>query len=112
MKPSATALAQRDSIMKAIYLASWTDPSPEAETANVAWLREFYKEMYAHSGGVPVPDEVSDGAYINYPDIDLADPEWNTSGVPWHAAYGSATGGPTTAFSRNMDLWRREFRPS
>jgi hypothetical protein len=85
--PSATALAQRDSVLKAIFLASWADPSPEAAQANIGWLREFYKEMYAHTGGVPVPDEVSDGAYINYPDIDLADPQWNTSGVPWHTLY-------------------------
>jgi hypothetical protein len=85
--PSATALAQRDSILKAIYLTSWDDPSTEAEQANMAWLRNFYKEMYTHTGGVPVPDEVSDGAYINYPDIDLADPQWNTSGVPWHELY-------------------------
>jgi FAD/FMN-containing dehydrogenase len=24
---------------------------------------------------------------INHPDVDLADPEWNTSGVPWHTLY-------------------------
>jgi aclacinomycin oxidase len=24
---------------------------------------------------------------INHPDVDLADPDWNTSGVPWHALY-------------------------
>ena len=34
------------------------------------------------------------------------------SGVPWHTAYSSATGGPTTAFSRNMDLWRGGLRAS
>jgi hypothetical protein len=85
--PSATALAQRDSILKAIYLVSWADPSPESAEANIGWLREFYREMYIHTGGVPLPDEVSDGAYINYPDIDLADPQWNTSGVPWYTLY-------------------------
>jgi Berberine and berberine like. len=36
---------------------------------------------------VPVPDEVNDGSYIGYPDVDLADPAWNTSEVPWHALY-------------------------
>jgi aclacinomycin oxidase len=25
--------------------------------------------------------------YGNHPDVDLADPEWNTSGVPWHTLY-------------------------
>ena len=36
---------------------------------------------------MPVPGEVCDGAMINHPDVDLADPEWNTSGVPWHTLY-------------------------
>ena len=27
------------------------------------------------------------GAFINHPDVDLADPEWNTSGVAWHTLY-------------------------
>jgi len=33
---------------------------------------------------------VEPGAFINHPDVDLADPEWNTSGVPWHTPYPSA----------------------
>ena len=53
----------------------------------MAWLRQFYRELFADTGGVPVPGEVSNGAFINHPDIDLADPEWNTSGVPWHTMY-------------------------
>ena len=24
---------------------------------------------------------------INHADVDLADPEWNRSGVPWHTLY-------------------------
>jgi aclacinomycin oxidase len=36
---------------------------------------------------VPVPNEYNDGSYINYPDADLADPAWNTSGVPWTTLY-------------------------
>ena len=36
---------------------------------------------------MPAPGELCDGAMINHPDVDLADPEWNTSGVPWHALY-------------------------
>jgi FAD/FMN-containing dehydrogenase len=34
-----------------------------------------------------VPGEVVDGCYVNYPDADLSDPMWNTSGVPWHGLY-------------------------
>jgi aclacinomycin oxidase len=32
-------------------------------------------------------ERLADGAMINHPDTDLADPEWNTSGVPWHELY-------------------------
>lgn len=83
--PQATAVAQRDSIMKAVYHATWADESDDA--GNLAWVRELYRDVYRDTGGVPVPGEVSDGSYINYPDVDLADPAWNTSGTPWHTLY-------------------------
>ncbi|UQA94560.1 FAD-binding oxidoreductase [Streptomyces halobius] len=83
--PEATAVAQRDAVMKVIFLTTWTEESDDA--AQLAWIRDFYRDVYADTGGVPVPGEVSDGSYINYPDTDLADPEWNTSGVPWHTLY-------------------------
>ncbi|MEV2218185.1 FAD-binding protein [Streptomyces sp. NPDC050997] len=83
--PAATALAQRDSILKAVYTATWTDPAHDDESLD--WLRRFYRDVYADTGGVPVPGEINDGTYINYPDTDLADPRWNTSGVPWHDLY-------------------------
>jgi hypothetical protein len=83
--PTATALVQRDSILKAAYTATWS--RPEDDAANLAWIRRFYRDVYAETGGVPVPDDVNDGSYINYPDTDLADPDWNTSGVPWHHLY-------------------------
>jgi aclacinomycin oxidase len=34
-----------------------------------------------------VPGASCDGALINHPDADMADPAWNASGVPWHALY-------------------------
>ncbi|MER5262108.1 FAD-binding protein [Actinosynnema sp. NPDC002837] len=83
--PDATAVPQRDSIMKAVYIATWTDP--DRERASMDWIRRWYREMYQDTGGVPVPNGVNDGSYVNYPDIDTADPTWNTSGVPWHALY-------------------------
>ncbi|RLU99136.1 FAD-linked oxidase [Streptomyces griseocarneus] len=86
VRPDATAVAQRDSIMKAVFQTIWDDESDD--DANIAWIRAFYRDVYADTGGVPLPDDaVSDGSYINYPDRDLADPQWNTSGVPWHALY-------------------------
>ena len=85
MAPDATACAQRDSILTTSVTAGWEDP--EDEDITLAWVRRFYRDLFADSGGVPIPAEVSSGASINHPDIDLADPEWNTSGVPWHTMY-------------------------
>ncbi|WP_316527829.1 FAD-binding oxidoreductase [Kitasatospora brasiliensis] len=83
--PGATAVAQRDSAYKLLYQAFWTDPEDDA--ANVARVRELYRDVYADTGGVPVPGPRSDGAYVNYPDADLGDPAHNTSGVPWSTLY-------------------------
>ncbi|MEW2292746.1 FAD-binding protein [Streptomyces sp. NPDC006743] len=83
--PDATALAQRDSMLKANFLTYWTDPAEDDR--HVAWLRALYRDFYAATGGVPLPDGDADGSYINYPDPDLTDPRWNTSGVPWQTLY-------------------------
>lgn len=83
--PDATASAQRDAILTTACTTGWLDPNDEAR--NLAWLRAFYRDLFAETGGVPVPGEVCDGAFINHPDVDLADPEWNRSGVPWHTLY-------------------------
>jgi hypothetical protein len=66
--------------MLLLYLTGWTNPAEDDR--HVGWLREFYRDMYADTSGVPTA-----GAYINYPDVDLADPEWNPSDRPWHALY-------------------------
>jgi aclacinomycin oxidase len=81
----ATASAQRDSILDIACNTGWLDPREEAK--NLLWARAFYRELFAETGGVPVPGEAYDGAFINHPDIDLADPALNTSGVPWHTLY-------------------------
>jgi aclacinomycin oxidase len=84
----ATASAQRDSILDLACTTGWQDPGDEAK--NLAWVRAFYRDLFAESGGVPVPGGACGGAFINHPDPDLADPAWNTSGVPWHALYYQA----------------------
>ncbi|MEU7580463.1 FAD-binding oxidoreductase [Streptomyces sp. NPDC041068] len=81
----ATAVAQRDSVMKLQYLAFWQDASEDDK--HLAWVREFYRDVYAATGGVPAPGRVTDGCFVNYADIDLSDPDHNTSGVPWHTLY-------------------------
>jgi FAD/FMN-containing dehydrogenase len=83
--PDATASVQRDSILDLACTTGWLDPREEAQ--NLAWVRAFYRDLFAETGGVPVPGEACDGCFINHPDPDLADPAWNTSGVPWHALY-------------------------
>jgi aclacinomycin oxidase len=83
--PDATAAAQRGAILDMACTTGWLDPREEA--ANLAWVRAFYRDLFADTGGVPVPGEAYDGAFINHPDTDLADPGLNTSGVPWPTLY-------------------------
>lgn len=79
---TATATAHRDAIIKLTYVSGWNNPAKDA--AYDTWLRELYQDVYADTGGVP---DARDGAYINYPDKDLADPAINQSGVPWYTLY-------------------------
>jgi aclacinomycin oxidase len=83
--PDATAYPHRDSAISTSYSSGWAKPEDEARS--LSWLRNFYRELFAETGGVPVPGEIANGATINHPDVDLADPEWNTSGVPWNTLY-------------------------
>jgi hypothetical protein len=83
--PAATATVQRDVVAKMVLTATWDDAAGDAD--NIAWARDFYSKLYAETGGVPVPNETNAGSYINYPDVDLADPEINKSGVPWSQLY-------------------------
>jgi FAD/FMN-containing dehydrogenase len=81
----ATASAERRSIFTTSCSTGWG--RPEDEGRSLAWVRPFYRDLFADAGGVPVPGEIYGGAMINHPDVDLADPEWNTSGIPWHTIY-------------------------
>jgi hypothetical protein len=81
----ATAAAQRDVVAKMVLSASWEAATDDAK--HIAWARKVYADIYRDTGGVPVPNEINAGSYINYPDVDLADPAYNTSGVPWHDLY-------------------------
>src|SRR5690349_13676800 len=86
--PDATASAHRGAILDIACNTGWIDPADEAK--NMTWVRAFYHDLFADSGGVPVPGDAYDGSLINHPDTDLADPSLNTSGVPWHAVYYQA----------------------
>jgi aclacinomycin oxidase len=83
--PGATASAQRGSILDLACSTGWLDQSEEEQ--NLQWARVFYRELFSDTGGVPVPGERYDGAFINHPDTDLANRALNRSGVPWPTLY-------------------------
>ncbi|MEX2983601.1 FAD-binding oxidoreductase [Streptomyces sp. C36] len=83
--PDATAVAQRDSVIKFQCGVLWTDAAEDAR--QLEWVRGLYREMFSATGGVPVPNEQTDGLFINYADVDARDPELNTSSVPWSTLY-------------------------
>ncbi len=77
--------SNRGSILDTACSAGWLEQHDEAK--NLKWARDFYRELFADTGGVPVPGDAYDGALINHPDVDLTDPALNTSGVPWSTIY-------------------------
>ncbi|MCF3144036.1 FAD-dependent oxidoreductase [Streptomyces platensis] len=110
----ATAVHQRSSVLKLQYQTYWSwdqdanhdgvtdyldaEIDPEIAAPHLRWIREFYRDVYQDTGGVPIlaptdapaggqPEPVTDGCYINYPDTDLDDPEWNRSGESSHRLY-------------------------
>ncbi|QJT03079.1 hypothetical protein G9272_24635 [Streptomyces asoensis] len=83
--PDATAFPHREAAYKAAWSIWWTDPAAEADS--LRWMREFYHGVHAATGGVPVIDDVTDGCYVYYPDIDLREPKCTTSDVPWYELY-------------------------
>jgi FAD/FMN-containing dehydrogenase len=85
VRPDATATSHRSAIIDMACSAGWGDPGQEAPT--LAWVRSLYRDLFADTGGVPVPGPSTDGVLINHPDSDLANPEWNTSGTAWPAFY-------------------------
>ena len=86
--PDATASPHRHAIFDLACTSGWLDPKDEAR--NLAWVRTFYRDLLADTGGAPVPGEAYDGTMINHPDVDLAHPAWNSSGVPWYTLYYQA----------------------
>ncbi|WP_309113196.1 FAD-binding protein [Saccharothrix sp.] len=83
--PDDTASVHRGAAFKMLYSAYWTDPAEDDK--HIGWARDVYSEVYVETGGVPVPNDVTDGCYVNYADIDLNDPSLNKSDVPWHDLY-------------------------
>ena len=81
----ATPVPQRSSILKLQYQTYWINASRPGEgdrepwraqaEAHLAWINDFYRDVYAEYGGTPDPARDStgtvDGCYYNYPDTVL-----------------------------------------
>ena len=61
--------------------------NPEEDEKHLTWNRTLYRDVFAATGGVPVPNDRTGGCYINWPDPELLEEEWNQSGVPWSELY-------------------------
>ncbi|MGA4843989.1 FAD-binding protein [Streptomyces sp. G45] len=101
LPPEATAMPHRDSVLMLSCLASWVRPGQRS--AYLAWIRACYHDLFADTGGVPVPGGTADGAFVNYPDTDLADPRWNISGTPWETLYYGANHARLSAVKARWD---------
>ncbi|HEV8082066.1 MAG TPA: BBE domain-containing protein [Chitinophagaceae bacterium] len=85
MASDVTASFQRNAILTTACVAGWLNP--EEESKYLEWVRNCYKDVFNKTGGVPVPNMQLGGCIIAHPDNDLANPEFNKSGVPWHTLY-------------------------
>ena len=75
--PKDTALAQRSYKVKLQFQNHWADE--KKDEFHLGWIRDFYhKDMYGKYGGIPDPsapggEQMFEGCYYNYPDVDLND---------------------------------------
>ena len=83
--PHVTASIQRSAILTTAVVSGWINNAEENKYLN--WARNCYRDLYIHSGGVPVPGKNTGGCMIAHPDNDLADTHWNQSGLPWYTFY-------------------------
>jgi hypothetical protein len=82
---SDTALFQRSSTFLAFFQNHWEDAAED--DLHLGWLRHLYQTTFADTGGYPVPSDRYQGCSINVPDLDITDPTFNQSGVPWYTFY-------------------------
>jgi FAD binding domain/Berberine and berberine like len=75
----ATATPHRQSVLLASVSSVWDVVAEDA--THLAWTRGFYRDLFAATGGAPVPNDQTDGLHPNWPDLDMVDPAWNSSGM-------------------------------
>ncbi|HYI13310.1 MAG TPA: BBE domain-containing protein, partial [Thermoanaerobaculia bacterium] len=83
--PQDTAVAERDSV--ALFAVGNFWDNPDEDEKHLTWNRTLYRDVFAATGGVPVPNDRTGGCFVNWPDPDLLEAEWNQSGVPWSELY-------------------------
>jgi len=81
----ATASFQRNAILTTACISGWADPKEKEKYLES--VRAIYHDLYAETGGAPVPNEMTGGCIIAHPDCDLIDPNMNQSGVSWYHFY-------------------------
>jgi len=70
-----TSVAQRSSILKCQFIASWADPKDD--DGHIRWIRDLFTDLYANTpagakySGTPFWSDQYEGCYINYPDVDM-----------------------------------------
>ncbi|MFF4325129.1 FAD-binding oxidoreductase [Streptomyces sp. NPDC001591] len=101
VRPTDTAVFQRDATMKFLVQTFWADERHDA--TNIDWLRRAYHGIFQETGGVPGYDGVTAGSYVNYPNSDLSDPAWNTSGLSSGDLYYGANHARLRAVKRRWD---------
>lgn len=78
-----TSVYQRHSLIKSQFQVYWTNA--EDDDVYLSWLWGFYTAYFADFGGKPYENDLYEGCYINYPDVDMkyideaktvVDPQW------------------------------------
>jgi FAD/FMN-containing dehydrogenase len=85
LSPEDTAVPTRDAVAMFSVGNFWDDS--EEDEKHLTWNRALYRDVFAATGGVPVANDQTGGCFINWPDPDLLEEEWNQSGVPWSELY-------------------------
>ena len=92
--PQDTAVAERDSV--ALFSVGNFWDNPEEDEKHLTWNRTLYRDVFAATGGVPVPNDRTGGCYINWP----AGIFWKRNGTNQAFRGPSCTTAGTTRNSR------------
>jgi hypothetical protein len=104
---TATATSHRDSSVLMAISNHWSEASEDA--GHLAYLRTFYRDMFATTGGVPIPNDQTDGTYVNWPSCSAG----RRSGATATGSTSSGSGSrpwTTPAGCSRSTWWTRTWR--